>query len=100
MTDFAVFLGEKVERFRWIAVMVASPTSMPVMTGMLRPFFQNTARARPPRSAPPVKPRSAKAAFRTKATWRLSEATMIKAPAQATVEPWFSGDAAGIRGTF
>ena len=54
-----------------MAVMVASETTMPAMTGMLRPFFQNTARARPPTSAPLVRPRRAKAAFKTKATWRL-----------------------------
>ena len=55
----------------WMVVIVARDTLMPVMTGMLRPFFQNTASARPPTSAPLVRPRSAKAAFKTKATCRL-----------------------------
>lgn len=55
----------------WMAVIVARETTMPVMTGMLRPCFQNTASARPPTSAPLVRPRRAKAAFNTKATWRL-----------------------------
>ena len=50
---------------------------MPVMTGMLRPFFQNTARARPPTSAPPVSPRKAKAAFKTKSTFRLRYAPKL-----------------------
>jgi hypothetical protein len=55
----------------WMVVIVARDTHMPVMTGKLRPFFQNTASARPPMSAPLVRPRRAKAAFRTKATCRL-----------------------------
>jgi len=54
-----------------MVVMVARETTMPVMTGMLRPFFQKMARARPPTSAPLVRPRRAKAAFKTKATCRL-----------------------------
>jgi hypothetical protein len=54
-----------------MAVIVPRETIMPVMTGRLRPFFQNTASARPPTSAPLVRPRRANAAFNTKATWRL-----------------------------
>jgi hypothetical protein len=55
----------------WSAVIVARDTIMPVMTGVPRPFFQNTANAKPPTSAPLVRPRRAKAAFNTKGTWRL-----------------------------
>ena len=64
----------------------ARDTNMPVMTGIARPFFQNTASARPPSSAPLVRPRNEKAAFKTNSTWRLREATRIRAAAQATVE--------------
>src|SRR5882672_4354037 len=69
-----------------MAVMIASDTSIPVTTGVARPGRQKIASARPPSSAPLVRPRSSNAAFRTKATCRLKEAIKIRAPAQTTVE--------------
>src|SRR5438093_2899244 len=69
-----------------MALMTARETNMPVMIGRERPFFQNTARARPPSSAPLVRPRKEKAAFKTNSTCRLKYAIKIKAAAQATVE--------------
>src|SRR5207302_1236726 len=66
--------------------MTASETNIPVITGMARPFFQNTAIARPPSSAPLVRPRNENAAFNTNSTLRLKYAIKISATAHTTVE--------------
>src|SRR5207247_3409176 len=58
----------------WIAVITVNETNIPIITGVARPFFQNTASPRPPNSAPLVKPRNEKAAFKTNSTRRLKYA--------------------------
>src|SRR5216117_1517170 len=66
--------------------MTAREKNMPVMTGALRLFLENTASVRPPSSAPLVSPRKEKAAFNTNSTCRLKYATKMSAPAHTTVE--------------
>src|SRR3954454_11474022 len=66
--------------------MTASDTNIPVTNGAARPGRENTARANPAAKAPLVRPRKEKAVFKTNSTWRLSEATRIRATAHATVE--------------
>src|SRR6186997_2106386 len=63
-----------------------SEATIPQMTEMALPRFQNTARNNPPSKAPLVSPRSLKAMSRTKVTSRLRYATKIKAAAQKMVE--------------
>src|SRR6266702_4914735 len=70
----------------WSVVINIKETSMPATTGSVRPFFQKSASANPPRRAPLVSPRREKAAFKTKATSRLRYATAISAAPQITVE--------------
>src|SRR5438874_4929845 len=69
-----------------MAVITAKEVIIPVITERARPRFQNTARIKPPRSAPLVNPRNENAAFNTKSTCRLRDAMKINAPAQTTVE--------------
>src|SRR6266568_9031229 len=59
------FLVESSLGKSWIPVITAREINMPTMTGALRPFLQNTARANPPSNAPLVSPRNEKAAFST-----------------------------------
>src|SRR5262245_36591727 len=55
-------------------------------TGRALPLRQNTASAKPPTSAPLVRPRSENAVFKTNSTCRLKYATKTSTAAQATVE--------------
>src|SRR6185503_2381302 len=59
---------------------------MPQIAAVAPRRFQNSATIRLPSKAPLVSPRSENAAFRTNGTWRVSQATPIRAAAQKTVE--------------